>query len=116
MHACQYGMTSRRPDGTQGPVFKPTRWLSNSAAILARLSRKCSRGQHDHVQLVGGRAAAAAVYPPDLCLQILRGFRDQLRHDEALMIGDPPVRENPDDELNAVDWVRDPTTFRDKVT
>eukprot|EP00972_Heterocapsa_arctica_P017609 2603148-Heterocapsa_arctica.AAC.1 len=66
MHACQYGMTSRRPDGTQGPVLKPTRWLSNSAAILARFSRKCSRGQHDHVQLVGGRAAAAAVYPPDL--------------------------------------------------
>eukprot|EP00972_Heterocapsa_arctica_P073473 10852117-Heterocapsa_arctica.AAC.1 len=67
MHACQYGMTARRPDTSYGPVFKPTRWLSSSPGILARLTRKCSRAQHDHVHIVGGRAAAAAIYPPNLC-------------------------------------------------
>eukprot|EP00972_Heterocapsa_arctica_P093262 13759029-Heterocapsa_arctica.AAC.1 len=39
MHACQYGMTARRSDGTYGPSYKPTKWLSNSPAILARLAR-----------------------------------------------------------------------------
>eukprot|EP00972_Heterocapsa_arctica_P097930 14449290-Heterocapsa_arctica.AAC.1 len=67
-------MTARRPDGSYGPVFKPTRWTSNSPGILARLTRKCSRAQHDHVHLVGGRAAAPAIYPPNLCVQILRGL------------------------------------------
>eukprot|EP00972_Heterocapsa_arctica_P086312 12722961-Heterocapsa_arctica.AAC.1 len=39
MHACQYGMTARRSDGTYGPVYKPAKCLSNSPAILARLAR-----------------------------------------------------------------------------
>ena len=102
-------MTARRADGTLGPVYKPTKWLSNSPAILARLTRKCARGHHEHVQLIGRRAAAAAIYPPNLCVQILRGFRDQIRHDEALSIvsfGDHDLRVESDQELNAVDWVQ----------
>eukprot|EP00972_Heterocapsa_arctica_P057602 8498002-Heterocapsa_arctica.AAC.1 len=38
MHACQYGMTAKRPDGSYGPVHKTTRWMSNSPGILARLT------------------------------------------------------------------------------
>eukprot|EP00972_Heterocapsa_arctica_P003741 558396-Heterocapsa_arctica.AAC.1 len=85
MRACQYGMTSRRPDGTTGPVFKLTKWLSNSAAILERFSRRCSRGQHEHVHLVGGRAAAAAIYPPDLCVQILKGCRSESQNADLVV-------------------------------
>eukprot|EP00972_Heterocapsa_arctica_P015401 2269328-Heterocapsa_arctica.AAC.1 len=74
--------------------------MSNSPAILARLSRSCSRGLHHHVHLMGGRAAGAAIYPPDLCLQILRGFQDQLRRDEALTVQD-------DEQLNFVQGIRE---------
>ena len=66
-----------------GPVYKPTRWLSNSRAIMTRLGRKCTRA-HRHIQLVSGRAAKAAIYPPELCLQVLRGLRDQVRLDSSL--------------------------------
>eukprot|EP00972_Heterocapsa_arctica_P091951 13560891-Heterocapsa_arctica.AAC.1 len=51
MHACQYGMTAKRPDGSYGPVYKQTRWMSNSSGILARLTSKCARAQHDHAHL-----------------------------------------------------------------
>eukprot|EP00972_Heterocapsa_arctica_P070735 10448651-Heterocapsa_arctica.AAC.1 len=67
MHACQYGITAKRSADSYGPVYKPTRWMSNSPGILACLTRKCTRAQHDHVHLVVGRAAAAAIYPPNLC-------------------------------------------------
>jgi hypothetical protein len=48
---------------------------------------RCSNGggvaeRHAHTTLAGkGRAAAAAEYPPLLCLEIFRGMRDQLRED-----------------------------------
>eukprot|EP00972_Heterocapsa_arctica_P070850 10467136-Heterocapsa_arctica.AAC.1 len=92
-------MTAKRPDGSYGPVYTPTRWISNRPGILARLTR--------------GRAAAAAIYPPNRCAQILRGFRDQIRHDEALSTAECRTR-TLDQELNSVDWVQDHTVFRDE--
>eukprot|EP00972_Heterocapsa_arctica_P099909 14735635-Heterocapsa_arctica.AAC.1 len=65
--------------------------MSNSPAILARLTRRCSRGLHHHVPLMGGRAAGAAIYPPDLCLPILRLSRS------APARRGPSARRGPDD-------------------
>ena len=64
-HMCQFGMTSKDDQGREGSVLKPTRFMTNSACILLELDRKC-KGGHVHTQLVGGRAKAAQVYPPDL--------------------------------------------------
>lgn len=43
--------------------------------MLARLSA-CCPGDHEHQHLIGGRAADAAFYPPELITNILRGIRD----------------------------------------
>ena len=61
---CQFGMTSRTgPVGSAlGPVLKPTGFLTNSSHIARELSKPCPK-LHEHVPLVGGRAAAAATYP-----------------------------------------------------
>ena len=49
--------------------------------MLARLSTRCSK-DHDHQHLLGGRAANAAYYAPELITEILRGIRDTANHDE----------------------------------
>ena len=40
------------------------------------------------MQLMGGRAAKAAIYPRGLCLAMARGIRNQMRmdHDELMMV------------------------------
>ena len=67
---CQYGLTSKSPEGDELPVLKPTRFMSNSRQMLERLSRRCKR-DHVHQQLTGGRCAAAAFYPLKLVKSIL---------------------------------------------
>ena len=133
MHMCQYGMECRRSDGTYGPVFKPTRWCTNSPALISRLSRKCTR-DHPHVHLTGGRAAKAAIYPPALCLQILLGIRDQIRLNESLaapettsaLSSSSPHQQPPpepkknhkieDGEINLIDKITEHTKFYDEFT
>jgi hypothetical protein len=88
-HMCQYGMTSKDAFGVEGHVLKPTRWMSTSAQMLSRLSKRCphrgGEGQsHRHVHLTNGRAAGAAIYPPQLCLEILRGIRDTTRYEKCI--------------------------------
>jgi len=73
------------------------------------------------VHLMGGRAAKAAIYPPDLCLQILRGLRDQLRHDESVDYAGQHDHNDMElnsvgDEINAVDNINKHTSFIDNVT
>ena len=72
-HMCCQGMTAKDGDGIERPVMKPTRWMSSSLCVLMRLEPRCPRN-HEHVQLVNGRAAGAAIYPPTLCGNILRGI------------------------------------------
>ena len=81
-HMCQFGMTSpiTGSDGQVGRVKKPTGFLSSSRFIAAELNRYCD-GSHDHVHLVAGKAAAAQVYPPELCKAMLRGARKQKQAD-----------------------------------
>ena len=85
---CAFGMTTVGPSGEQLPVLKPTRWASNAPWLLKRLGVRCTSrsaaatARHAHAKLAGkARTAASAVYPPGLCLEILRGLRDQLRED-----------------------------------
>ena len=63
-HMCQLGMVSRTGSvgAALGPVLKPTGFLTNCPAVARDLAKKCP-GYHDHVHLVGGRAAGAAIYP-----------------------------------------------------
>eukprot|EP00969_Alexandrium_andersonii_P097541 4306688-Alexandrium_andersonii.AAC.1 len=63
---CQYGQYARGAAGNRQPVRKSTRWMSSAGLFLSELGRKCTGG-HQHTALVSGRAAAAAVYPPQLC-------------------------------------------------
>ena len=82
MHMCQYGMKTK-VDGIELPVIKPTRMMTSSPQMAKRLARICPRRGGDghahcerHGHLLSGRAAAAAIYPPELCIQILKGIRD----------------------------------------
>eukprot|EP00972_Heterocapsa_arctica_P089594 13211468-Heterocapsa_arctica.AAC.1 len=58
---CQYGLTSVDEHGP-GAARKTNRFLTNSPHIAKELGRRCS-GDHRHVQLISGRAAAAQRYP-----------------------------------------------------
>ena len=84
---CQFGMTSRTAGigSPLGHVLKPIGFLTNCKHIARELSKRCPR-EHDHVPLVGGRAAAAAIYPPDLCCAICRGLAAQLQEDSGSKI------------------------------
>ena len=72
---CQFGMTSRTGGVGRalGHVLKPTAFLANSRHIAKELNRRYLR-DHDHVPLVGGRAAAGAICPHKLCCAICRGL------------------------------------------
>ena len=68
--------------------MKPIGFLTNSKHIARELSRRCPR-DHAHVPLVGGRAAAAAIYPHNLCCAICRGLARQLKEDAGWTIDSP---------------------------
>ena len=78
---CEYGLLTPDANGLPTPAKKPTRWMSTSAPMLKRLSRRCS-GKHVHQHLVGGRAKAAEDYSLDLITEILRGMRDTADHED----------------------------------
>ena len=80
-HQCMYGLVTPNNDGVPTPAKKPTKWMSNSSDMLSVLSRKCDKS-HAHQHLLGGRAAAAAFYPPPLLRAILKGMA--LTRDNAL--------------------------------
>ena len=66
--------------GQKRLVKKPTGFMSSSRYIIQELDRKCT-GDHDHVPLVGGRAAGATIYPQALCEAICRGTSKQKKMD-----------------------------------
>ena len=77
---CRFGLLSPGEQGKPGPAKKPTRFLSSAGCVLRALGQRCL-GDHAHVRLLHGRAAAAAVYPRGLCRAILRGIQDQRRRE-----------------------------------
>ena len=82
-HMCQFGMTSRTEGrgSVLGPVLEPTGFLANSTHIARELHKTCPR-DHKHVNLVGGRAAGAAIYPDGLCQAICRELAAQKMKDK----------------------------------
>ena len=85
-HQCMFGLRTRGPNGEDMLAKKPTRWMTNSRDMIDVLSVKCDKS-HDHQPLIGGRAAAAAFYPPRLLRAIILGMartRDRVRGVRAL--------------------------------
>ena len=68
---CQVGQTSGGY-----PVKKPTELLATDEILLRRFSGKICRNEHQHVQLVGGRAAATQGWTPQMCDMIEASIRD----------------------------------------
>ena len=54
--------------------------MTNAPVIAARLRRRCSKN-HGHIHLMNGRAKHAQVYPEELCVEVIKGFIDQMRFD-----------------------------------
>ena len=73
---CQFGLVTKGDNpGEKIPAMKPTRFISSSPQMIARLGKICDRS-HVHRHLTGGRCAEAAFYPLPLIRAILRGIRD----------------------------------------
>ena len=74
-------------EAATAPAKKPTHFMTDSATIAKRLARQCGGG-HRHVQLMEGRAAKAAEYTPELCMEICKGLIEQKRtdKDEVMML------------------------------
>ena len=71
-------------------MLKPTGMMTNSEHLRRELSRRCP-GQHEHVQLMGGRAAAAQEYPVELCRSICKGIAAQKAADNSRMFSSLPM-------------------------
>ena len=79
---CMFGMRAVDAQGREGPVLKPTRWMTNAPRLARHLSRRCKGIHESHVRLLGGnRAARAARYPPELVEEIIRGLQLQREDD-----------------------------------
>ena len=63
--ACMFGMKAVGKDGQEGPARKPTTWMTNAPYLAKHLAGRCN-GAHAHAPLLRGRAARAAVCPPEL--------------------------------------------------
>ena len=79
---CQFGMIISEAGGT-GYLKKPTGFMTNSPEIAARLNKQCTANKddetHQHVPIFNhGRAHKAAIYPPKLCADILKGLKSEL--------------------------------------
>ena len=78
---CYYGLKAKGNSG-MGPARKATAFMTNSPCIALQLRRRCpNRGGypvHRHVQLNGGKAKAAQIYPPGLCKAVCRALAKQL--------------------------------------
>ena len=87
---CQFGMVSRTAGigSALGPVLKPTGFLTICKHIAWELSKRCPRN-HGHVPLVAIRAAAAAIYPHNLCCAICKGLAMQLKEDDGRRLDSP---------------------------
>ena len=79
---CRFGMSAQDQEG-KGLVRKSTRIMTNIEELADVLSVRCTGG-HRHVHLMSGRAAAAAMYPPQMCETVAKAVRMWLgrREDE----------------------------------
>ena len=87
---CQFGMVNHvgPVGGAVGPVLKPTGFMTNCRHIAKELTKRCGR-DHEHIPLVGGPAAAAAIYPHRRCCAICKGLAAQIAEDRGSAIYTP---------------------------
>ena len=79
---CMFGQVVRDRKGRiEGRARKRTKFMTNSWWIAQELQRRCD-GQHEHVQLLGGRAAQTARYTPELCKAVCRGLMREKKERE----------------------------------
>ncbi len=72
---CEYGFQDQQ---SGLPHYKPTGFLTASAPVKERLSRRC-QGNHWHQPLEGGqRTKQAQQWSQELCEQIFLGFEEEL--------------------------------------
>ena len=87
-HQCQYGLTTRtgntdaNGETEYGPAKKPTGFMTSGHEIAKHLFRTCDNS-HEHIPLMGGRAAAAAMYPEQLCREMCKGVAAQKLYDNS---------------------------------
>ena len=82
---CEFDMYQEDYKGI-GQIRKSTGFATNAPALAKTLSRACS-GNHRHIQLIGGRAKKAEIYPPKLCEAIIEGLIKQMEDDGKLEKG-----------------------------
>ena len=71
---CRFGLTEIDEEGP-GLAKKPTRFVTNSAAVARRLDKRCMGG-HRHVSRGRGRATSSRVHPQGLCDAVCQGLID----------------------------------------
>jgi hypothetical protein len=81
-------------DGQEKLVKKPTRWMSNAPRLLRSLGYRCMGRHAQQTPLLGGRAAAAAIYPPEFVIAIVKGLQAQ-REEEPTVHHSHSVRRSP---------------------
>ena len=74
---CTFGQTTWDSYGEEAPARQRTGFTTNGWEIYNELNKQCT-GEHEHQQLIGGRAKHCAAYPPKLVSAILRGFKKAL--------------------------------------
>ncbi len=72
---CMLGMTTTDKHGKRVPAKKRTAVLTNSDAIATLLRGAQCRGEHWHMELIGGRAGPCQVYPEKFSRLICEGIR-----------------------------------------
>ena len=79
----------------KGLVRKRTKVMSNAPEVLKRIARQCSNGpgkqdtDHKHVQLIGGKAKRAQIYPRAFCKAVCEGVGAQKRLHSMGLIARP---------------------------
>ena len=119
---CRYGKIDEE---SKKPVKKRTGWLGNNEYVLNRLGKQCNcpRGSHDPI-IGGSRSKAAAVYPKQLCEEILLGIEDSMiadyvlykerRHEEAFPVevkssaGEQPSEPSNEEFRELMDLLEEP--------
>ena len=114
---CRWGMALDAGVRGAGKVYKPTRWMTNSAAMASILDCQCSNRRggpiHRHISLVGGLAHLCAKYPDELVNAVLEGIKRQMMLDgalssiEAFASGPDPTEDTFPEEM--MDYVEEET-------
>ena len=75
---CMLGMRSTNDKGEDAAAQKRTQVMTNSNALAVLLTEAQCRGEHEHAQLLGGRARACQEYPDKFCDLVCQAIKREL--------------------------------------